>query len=533
MKLTSAKWFIAKFIACLLLVSCGDIEQNQRNTETPTKVGIQQLNLNGKILVPFPIQLKNLQDPPSGNSTTKDAAVFEFNPSKNEMFKSNFVLPKNYIGVVLINDLHYIATSQAIATYILKPDGLERQSFLPTPKGNFIASIFSLDNSLVALTISDFNLNFWLLVNNEWQIHRKIDYDKLKMPESDCKYIANELGQFILWSKNKTLYCFNLANESNKIVELPFSNLTHTSIWSNAEKIFLSGFNINSELIHYELKNLETQNITSIKTDFGNYPEFNAPIKYMALMPIIINQEIKGFIYGAIGENIIYINSDKKEFPTNLISEYQQKIKALFLTNIGVFTFVIAILCLLSYKIAKAWEGRLAKLTIPANALFFGPTLHRGIAFCIDLLTILQISLIFSYFVPFQTNIFLEMLNSLSMENQQIYASKQYPFLIASYIISLIYGTLSEYFFGCTLGKFCLGLRVFSDKNLSKINIFQALGRNIIPKFSPNIYLILVSNISISVTQKKKSLHDYLGNTVVLYSRLHTKLNLKISQHKL
>ncbi len=32
--------------------------------------------------------------------------------------------------------------------------------------------------------------------------------------------------------------------------------------------------------------------------------------------------------------------------------------------------------------------------------------------------------------------------------------------------------------------------------------------------------------------KKKKSLHDYVGNTVVLYSRLHHKLNLSRSQSK-
>lgn len=528
MNLSKINLYITKFVLCIFLMSCGNLEQNQENLESPTKVGIQQLKFNGKFLVPFPIQLKNLEDPLSNDST-----VFEFNSSKNELVKSNFVLPKYFVGAISLEELHYIATSQAIATYKLNSNGLEKQSYLPTPKGNFIASCFLHSDLVATLTVSDFSLNIWLWQNNKWQLHKKIDCEKNKTPSSTCTYIENASGRFIFWGKNKFLYYINIEAEDNRIYEMPFADLENTCVWSNNDSTYLSGFNANFELKHFELKNLETKNVTSVKTELGNYPDFKAPLKYVALMPIIINQDLKGFVYGAIGEKIVYISSDKKEFPTSIIRENEQKIRALFLTNIGVLIAIIFIISILSIKIAKAWEARLAKLTMPANALFFGPTLHRGIAFCIDLLTILQITLILSYFLPFNLNFYLEMLNSFSMESNTILLEKQYPFLIASYIISLIYGTLTEYFLGFTLGKYCLGLEVFSDRNFSRINFFQALGRNLIPKFSPNIYLILFSNISISVTQKKKSLHDYMGNTVVLYSRLHKKLNLKISHHKL
>jgi uncharacterized RDD family membrane protein YckC len=150
-------------------------------------------------------------------------------------------------------------------------------------------------------------------------------------------------------------------------------------------------------------------------------------------------------------------------------------------------------------------------------------------AYIIDLLTILFISYLAIYYYHKDFDIMSTLVQLNQLEDESLLWKKFASFFIIGYLTNLIYGTLTEYFLGNTLGKYCLGLKVYSAKDLSKLHILQALGRNLVPKLSmPWNIIILISYFSITLTVKKKSLSDYAGNSVVIYDRLHKKLNIDL-----
>ena len=151
-------------------------------------------------------------------------------------------------------------------------------------------------------------------------------------------------------------------------------------------------------------------------------------------------------------------------------------------------------------------------------------------AYIIDVLTITFITCIAIYIYNKNFDIMATIMQLNQIENETLLWKKIPLFFIVGYITNLVYGTLTEYFLGNTLGKYSLGLKVYSAKDLSKLHILQAIGRNLVPKFPMpwRIPFVLFSNFSIALTVKKKSLSDYVGNSVVIYERLHKKLNIDL-----
>lgn len=530
MKLYKTKNVFVIFIISLLILGCDEIYQEQLNKENLFTPGISQININGKVFIPFPV-MGNLMNGKKGNYT----ALYEYSVSKNELNITDKTLPKNFIGHTIWNELLYIATAQSIATYTLSESGLEKLSYLPTPNGDAIVAILMRKNLLNAITKTDNNLNSWLWDNKEWKLENTIAIDAKMTPSSALSTYTSSTNCFLFWVNNRTTFFLDLDGASLKAKETSINDLSHLTIWSEKDEIILSGFNKDFELIHYRIEGLNRLETTATKISIGNYPPFSSRQKLISLLPIKIDQDLKGFVYGTIDDNPIWISKEKMEFPQNIVKQSELKKNQLFYSQIGMLVGAIFLFSTMSWKISTAWEFRFSNLNLPQNSIYFGPTIHRGMAFLIDILVIILISHIIIHYIPDDsiifteiTKIFTSILHFFSLDVETIFPKGQIPFFIIAYLINLIYGALSEYHFGQTLGKFSLGLKVYSEKDLKKLHILQALSRNLIPKFPSSMPIILFSNISISITNKKKSLNDYAGNSVVLYKRLNDKLKINI-----
>lgn len=517
-------------ILFFLITGCGESLQEQNKLEPHIKPTINQINLNGKIIIPF----ENYDE--SNNSTKNKFTIFyEYSISENNLKRTDIKIPKDYIGSANFNDLLYIATSESIACYKLNEQKLERLNYLPTPKGDLVVACFVKDNALKTITTNSYKLNIWVWDNTKWVFEKSFVGNKNNIPKHGIAPLLTASESYFFWENNSITYFINLSDEKLEIKETHIKDLSNICVWQEKENIYISGFNEKFELNHYLLTALNTPNLTTAKISMGEYPPFASSPKTISLLPIQIENELKGFVYGLIDNVPVWISAEKKEFPKALVVQAERKIVAFFYQQLGVLVGAIFLFSILAWKISSAWEQRLSYQEISQNSIFFGPTLHRGMAFFIDVLLILLITHFTVFYLPENlafyteaTKLFSSGVKVISLESDAALIESQIPFLLTGYIVNLIYGTFSEFIFGCTLGKYCLGLKVYSDKKLKKLNLFQALSRNLIPKFPPIMPIILFSNITISITERKKSLNDYAGNTVVLYNRLHKRLNLNI-----
>lgn len=518
------------FILLLFIVGCGENFQEQNKMEPQIRPSINQISLNGKIIIPFEVYDDSIK-----NQKNKVTLFYEYSISENNLKKTDITLPKGFIGCANLNDLLYIATGESIASYKLNEQKLERQNYLPTPKGDLMVACFVKDNVLKTITTSSLKLNIWTWDAKKWVLEKSFTGNKNNIPKNGLTSLFTATDCYFFWENEKITCFINLADEKLQIKETHIKDLSNICVWQEKENINISGFNEKFELIHYQLTGLNSPNLTSIKISLGEYPPFATTPKIVSLLPIQIGNELKGFVYGSIDNVPVWISAEKKEFPKALVIQAEQKIISFFYQQLGVLVGAIFLFSILAWKISSAWEQRLSYQEISQNSIFFGPTLHRGMAFFIDVLLILLITHFTVFYLPENlsfyteaTKLFSSGVKVISLESDAEMFESQIPFLLTGYLVNLVYGTLSEFIFGCTLGKYCLGLKVYSDKRLKKLNLFQAISRNLIPKFPPIMPIILFSNITISLTERKKSLNDYAGNTVVLYNRLHKRLNLNI-----
>ena len=81
-------------------------------------------------------------------------------------------------------------------------------------------------------------------------------------------------------------------------------------------------------------------------------------------------------------------------------------------------------------------------------------------------------------------------------------------------LVNLLYFVLLTFFFGATLGKMALGLKV-TDLNGKKPDIFNVIIRETIGKFVSAI-LIGIGFIWVGLDSRKQGLHDKIAKTLVV-----------------
>lgn len=81
--------------------------------------------------------------------------------------------------------------------------------------------------------------------------------------------------------------------------------------------------------------------------------------------------------------------------------------------------------------------------------------------------------------------------------------------------ISLIYYVVMTYYYGATLGKKALGIKVVDASGGNKLSFGQVILRELVGKFVSAI-VILLGFIWILFDAKKQGWHDKIANTVVI-----------------
>lgn len=518
MKLTTIK--ISLFILFFFVFGCESINLDL-NSDRNFKLNAKMIELNGYQLVILPAARELSLD-----TYHTTSPIYEYVTSEDKIKKTNFNIPIGVFELINFKEKIYGATAQSLAIYNLNDKTLTPAKFLPTPKGNFINGIYQTEENLIAITITNNELVLNTYQEETWVLTKTKSLTPQELPNSPITIIQTNNEHLAFWVKDQNLYFINLSQEQLPLRNITLAELTSIKIWQLANSLYISGFDATNHLMHYELSNLNTS-LTITKTEFGSYPTFDAKFKKNDLLPIIINNALKGFIYGVIDDSPVFVSAEDKKFPSDLASNYSNKIKQLVLFNFGVFIGVIFLLSTLAYKASNAWENKylsLLRSNFDANFIIFGPALNRGVAFLIDILVMLFISLLFAVLLPLKIDFYTQLIQ-WSLEPENITYREQLPLLLLAYCINILYCTSTEYFFGQTLGKYCMGLKVVSNNNLEAITLPQALLRNIIPKFPPNSLLFFASNLLIIFTQKKNSLHDLISNSSVIYYRIHQKFN--------
>lgn len=103
-------------------------------------------------------------------------------------------------------------------------------------------------------------------------------------------------------------------------------------------------------------------------------------------------------------------------------------------------------------------------------------------------------------------------LSSVMDENQiQMITSALFMPLL---FLKLIYQTIFVWYYGATIGKLILKIRVIDDISLQRVSFFQALLRSLGRIVSQSfLYLGFILGF---FTEGRKTLHDYVGRTLVV-----------------
>ena len=96
MRLPYFKRTLLLFLSCFAFNGCGNFNQESVITNNKIKPAINQVNINGQILIPFPFLLPNELGKPNDLTIT-----YEFSPTKNELKKTeknNIIFPKYFLA---------------------------------------------------------------------------------------------------------------------------------------------------------------------------------------------------------------------------------------------------------------------------------------------------------------------------------------------------------------------------------------------------------------------------------------------------
>ena len=153
-------------------------------------------------------------------------------------------------------------------------------------------------------------------------------------------------------------------------------------------------------------------------------------------------------------------------------------------------------------------------MTLSKN--FYAGFWTRVVAFLIDLIVVYATA---------------SLLNTLSfgLLNKQI----DFPILgeeSLSYVIVIFtYFIAMTYFFSQTLGKMIMKIKVETNKG-DKLGLMDVVYREVVGRLL-TIFLVYIPYLAVAFTNKKKGLHDFIADTVVVkedFSRLRRQMNEKL-----
>ena len=140
----------------------------------------------------------------------------------------------------------------------------------------------------------------------------------------------------------------------------------------------------------------------------------------------------------------------------------------------------------------------------------------RFVAYLIDMIVIYSIA---------------SLLNTLSfgLLNKQL----DFPILgeesLSYVIVMFTYFIAMTYFFSQTLGRMIMKIKVETNKG-DKLSISDVVYRELIGRLL-TIFLVYIPYIAVAFTNKRKGLHDYIADTVVVkedFSKLRRQMNEKL-----
>ena len=101
--------------------------------------------------------------------------------------------------------------------------------------------------------------------------------------------------------------------------------------------------------------------------------------------------------------------------------------------------------------------------------------------------------------------------------------SLSYVIVMFTYFISM------TYFFSQTLGKMIMKIKVETNKG-DKLGLMDVVYREVVGRLL-TIFLVYIPYLAVAFTNKKKGLHDYIADTVVVkedFSKLRRQMNEKL-----
>ena len=147
---------------------------------------------------------------------------------------------------------------------------------------------------------------------------------------------------------------------------------------------------------------------------------------------------------------------------------------------------------------------------------FYAGFWMRFVAYLIDMIVIYAISSLLNTF-------------SFGLLNKRL----DFPILgeesLSYVIVMFAYFIWMTYFFSQTLGKMIMKIKVETNKG-DKLGLIDIVYRELVGRLL-TIFLLYIPYLAVAFTNKKKGLHDYIADTVVVkedFSRLRRQMNEKL-----
>ena len=153
-------------------------------------------------------------------------------------------------------------------------------------------------------------------------------------------------------------------------------------------------------------------------------------------------------------------------------------------------------------------------MTLSKN--FYAGFWSRFVAYLIDMIVIYAIASLLNTF-------------SFGLLNKQL----DFPILgeesLSYVIVMFTYFISMTYFFSQTLGKMSMKIKVETNKG-DKLGLMDVVYRELVGRLL-TIFLVYIPYLAVVFTNKKKGLHDYIADTVVVkedFSKLRRQMNEKL-----
>ena len=147
---------------------------------------------------------------------------------------------------------------------------------------------------------------------------------------------------------------------------------------------------------------------------------------------------------------------------------------------------------------------------------FYAGFWTRFVAYLIDMIVIYAISSLLNTF-------------SFGLLNKQL----DFPILgeesLSYVIVMFTYFIAMTYFFSQTLGKMIMKIKVETNKG-EKLSLADVVYRELVGRLL-TIFLVYLPYLAVAFTNKKKGLHDFIADTVVVkedFSKLRSQMNKKL-----